>query len=294
VILRLESEGRGRGYTPRRGAVESALRLLYRRDWPARLWGAVPWACDVECARSTLAILAPGHPGLRVGFVSDLHLGPTTPAGLLDAAFGHLAAAQLDVLLLGGDYVFLDATPAKARELASRVRGVPARRKLAVMGNHDLWTHHGLLERALEEAGVELLLNRSVVLDDTTCVVGLDEPWTGDLDAELAFASVGDARTLLVLCHSPEGLWAVRDAIDTMPPGRRVLYVCGHTHGGHIATPWGPVVVPGHVGKRYPQGNHRIGPIQLCVSRGVGGIELPVRTYARPQVHVFDLKNCPS
>jgi hypothetical protein len=240
-----------------------------------------------------VAILAPGHPGLRVGFLSDLHLGPTTPARLLDAAFAHLAAARLDVLLLGGDYVFLDATRARADELASRVRDVPASRKLAVLGNHDLWTRHGLIERALHSVGVEMLVNRSVPLDATTCVVGLDEPWTGDLDAERAFANVGSDRSVIVLCHSPEGLGSARAAIDRLALRRGALYVCGHTHGGHVATPWGPLVVPGRVGKRYPQGQHRVGPVHLCVSRGVGGIELPIRTYAPPQVHVFDLRSCP-
>jgi len=195
------------------------------------------------------------------------------------------------VLLLGGDYVFLDATPARADELASRVRAVPARRKLAVLGNHDLWTRHDLIERALTGVGVELVVNRSVALDDATCVVGLDEPWTGDLDADRAFAHVRANQTILVLCHSPEGFGSATDAI-ARGGHTRALYVCGHTHGGHVATPWGPVIVPGRMGKRYFSGLHRLGAMHLCVSRGVGGIELPIRAYARPQVHVFDLRSC--
>jgi predicted MPP superfamily phosphohydrolase len=197
------------------------------------------------------------------------------------------------VLLFGGDYVFLDATPAKADELAARARAVPAARKLAVLGNHDLWTRHVLIERAFQAAGVEVLLNASVALDGSTRLVGLDEPWTGDLDARRAFADVGDARTVIVLCHSPEGLTSAQDALERAGGEREVLYVCGHTHGGHVSTPWGPIVVPGRMGRRYPEGHHRVGAMHLCVSRGVGGIELPVRTFARPEVHVFDLRSCP-
>jgi predicted MPP superfamily phosphohydrolase len=211
---------------------------------------------------------------------------------LLDNAFAHLCAARLDVLLLGGDYVFLDATEGRAAELASRVKVVPAMRKFAVLGNHDLWTHHPIIERALAAAGVEVLINRNETIrtprGDVT-VVGLDEPWTGNLDAALAFDGANGLKTLLALCHSPEGLPRVQEAIALMEPTPVVLYVCGHTHGGHIATPWGPVVVPGRVGRQYPSGMHELGAVRLYVSRGVGGIELPVRSFARPEVAIFEL-----
>jgi predicted MPP superfamily phosphohydrolase len=232
------------------------------------------------------------HGELRIGFASDLHLGPTTPARLLDNAFEHLSAAKLDLLLLGGDYVFLDATEALAAELAFRVKGVPATRKFAVLGNHDLWTHHPRIERALAGAGVELLINRSETVrtrsGDIT-VVGLDEPWTGNLDVAPAWDGANGVRTHVVLCHSPDGLPPAQEAIRRMRPAPTALYVCGHTHGGHIATPWGPVIVPGRVGKRYPSGLHDLGTLQLYVSRGLGGIELPVRSYAKPEVAIFEL-----
>jgi predicted MPP superfamily phosphohydrolase len=225
-----------------------------------------------------------------VGFVSDLHIGPTTPRPLLDAAFAHLASARLDVLLLGGDYVFLDATEAKARELASWVQEVPAKRKLATLGNHDLWTRHAVIEHALERAGVELLVNRSTPLDAGAFhVVGLDEPWTGHMNPTSAFRGTEGAEALLVLCHSPDGLPETRSVVERMAPQPATLYVCGHTHGGHVATPWGALIVPGPMGKRYPAGLHRVGGVHLHVSRGVGGIEVPIRTYARPDVVVFDL-----
>ena len=94
---------------------------------------------------------------------------------------------------------------------------------------------------------------------------------------------------MIVLCHSPDGLPAATEAILRRPHPPPTLFVCGHTHAGQISTPWGPVVVPGRLGKQFPQGMHTVGPIQLYVSRGVGGVELPVRAYARPEVVVFEL-----
>jgi predicted MPP superfamily phosphohydrolase len=49
------------------------------------------------------------------------------------------------------------------------------------------------------------------------------------------------------------------------------------------------LVVPAVVGKRCPHGFHEIPPIQLHVSRGVGATELPIRTYASPEIAVFEL-----
>jgi predicted MPP superfamily phosphohydrolase len=237
-------------------------------------------------------MLPAGSTPVRIGFVSDLHLGPTTPASVLDAAFEHLARADLDLLLLGGDYVFLDATEAKAMELVARVRAVPARRRFAVLGNHDLWTRHAILERALEGAGVELVLNRSVALDagaGRLTLVGIDEPWTGDPDVERAFEGARSAEAIVVLCHSPDAVRETQAAVEQLPLRPQALYLCGHTHGGHVATPWGPIFVPGPLGREYSAGLYQTGPMQIHVSRGVGATEVAVRTYARPDVAVFDL-----
>ena len=235
-LVILGSRGRGTHYTAKRGLVESALRLAYRGDWPAALWGAIPSSCQVKVRRIIAPVLSSGTRPPRVGFVSDIHIGPTTPPRLLDAAFAHLAQAALDVLLLGGDYVFLDADAAKARTRASLVNRVPAARKFAVLGNHDLWTHHGVLEEALTRAGVHVLNNESRRLDGDSdlFVVGLDEPWTGALDAAAAVRGAAAARSVLVLCHSPDGMPAAVRAVNTLPHAPpRSLPVRSHSRRSH-------------------------------------------------------------
>jgi uncharacterized protein len=290
--LRLQSEGRGTHYSPVRGMIESTLRVAYQGDWPAQLWALVPHSCQVKCVRHSLPFLSPGSKPLRLGFVSDVHLGPTTPARLLENAFAELASAELDILLLGGDYVFLDATKEKADALARHASTVPAKQKFAVLGNHDLWTHHGMLERAFESSGIRVLDNQHVRLDahPEVVIAGIDDPWTGNADARAALSGVRPEDKIIVLCHSPDGLPLCAAALQAHHlPQEGSLYVCGHTHGGHIATPWGAPVVPGPMGKRFPHGQHKVGPFHLHVSRGIGGIELPIRTYAPPEVAVFDL-----
>ena len=285
---RLRAVGRGRNYTLVRAVSEIALRVVYAGGWPARAWALVPGKAPVQRLEHALALSRPLRTPLRVAFASDLHLGPTTPSAVLDQAFALLSAAAPDLLVLGGDYVFLDATPARARELAARVAAVPARTKIAVLGNHDLWTHHPLLEEALADAGVRVLVNDAVRLPpphDDVAVLGLDDPWTGRPDGERAVLACGDAPVRIAVCHAPDGIPFVR--------GRGVsLLLSGHTHGGQIALPGPrPIVVPGPLGKRWPFGLHRIDDdLTLFVSRGVGTTELPIRTFAPPDVAVLTLR----
>jgi hypothetical protein len=196
-----------------------------------------------------------------------------------------LTAARPDVLVLGGDYVFLDATPAMLRELEQRVAAVPAPVKLAVMGNHDLWTRHDLIEGALQRAGVRVLVNEATRLPapfDDVAVIGLDDPFAGKPNPEPALRQAAGAAFRLAVVHSPEGVPFVS--------GQGVgLVLCGHTHGGQIALPSGPVVVHGKQGRRFPAGLFDVAGMPLFVSRGLGMVELPFRVYARSDVSLFTL-----
>ena len=122
----LHASGRGRNYTALRGLSELVLRVVYRDDWPARAWRLVPGRALVQRLEHAIC-LDPARPRttpLRIAFASDLHLGPTTPKTVLDRAFDLLRAAAPDVLVLGGDYVFLDATGRTRVQVAGEVQEV--------------------------------------------------------------------------------------------------------------------------------------------------------------------------
>ena len=277
--------------------MERALSIAYAGGWPARLWAKVPGATRVGRLEHSLAVSGreKDRPPLRVAFASDLHLGPTTPHEVLDAAFAHLSASRADVLALGGDYVFLGATTDRVRELQARVKSVPATVKVAVLGNHDFWARPERLEDGLTEAGVRVLVNQSVRLPpphDDVALLGLDDPLTSHRIEErialqeavdAALARVADAPVKIALCHSPDGYPAVK--------GRGVqLLLAGHTHGGHIALPgYRPLWMPSPHGRLWPFGRHEVEGLTVFVSRGVGGSLVPMRTYAPPDVAVFTI-----
>ena len=281
----LLADGRGRHYSAMRGLVESSLTRLYGASWPGRAWGALPGRCAVDVLRFTEALLPPGSPRLRLGFVSDVHVGPTTHPRAVDCAFDHLARAELDVLCLGGDLVFLEATPAKAARLASLVDRVPAAHKVAVWGNHDLWTFHDRIEAALVEVGVQWLVNDALRLPEPwgqVAILGIDEPYTGDPDAPAALAACGDAAVRLALSHAPEGIQWLQGHVG--------LVLSGHTHGGQVALPGQrPIWVPGDISAEYPAGRFQLDDTVLMVSRGVGAVEVPFRIFAPADVIIIDV-----
>ena len=210
-------------------------------------------------------MLKPGTPNLRIAFASNLHIGPTTSPRLLDNAFEALASLEPDVLILGGDYVFLDATPETASKLHSLVRRVPARAKFAVLGNHDLWTNHAVLQQALEQAGARVLVNDAQRLDEPHAdvwVLGLDDPSTGGPKPAAMLEKTPNDCTRILVCHSPSGFELAREGV--------VLYLSGRAgtrlRSSALQSP---------------------GPAQTCISSGLGATQFPIRR-RRPEVHLLE------
>ena len=273
--------GRGTHYTKGRHVVEWALGNAYRGNWPARMVKALGLQRRVQVVEHHLtpARWPTGQAPIRIAFASDLHAGPTTHPTTLDDAFARLAEVAPDVLLLGGDYVFL--TSEHIHEIARRLAKLP-RPPLgtyAVMGNHDLWADDAEITRALEAAGARVLINERVELAPHIALVGMDDPWTG-LQAAPPFTEDDAVRILLV--HAPEAMLE-EPAFD--------LAICGHTHGGHVALPGGiPILVPGPASRRYAHGRYDLtNERTLLVSRGVGSTEVAPRWNADPDIVLVTL-----
>lgn len=278
--------GRGLKYSSARHAVEWALGHAYRGHWPARIVRALGMQRRVHVRHHRIATArwpANTRP-LRIVFASDLHAGPTTHPSLLDEAFALLAATDADVILLGGDYVFLtaDYIPWIAERLArlSAPLGI-----FGVLGNHDLWADDAAIVSALSHAGARMLVNERVVLPAPfahVTIAGLDDPWTGIVPTRPVFTD--DDRVRVVLTHAPEAMLHLDDEPFE-------LAVCGHTHGGHIALPGGiPILVPGPLSRRHAHGRYDLTHDRtLIVSRGIGGTEVALRLNADPDILVIEL-----
>ena len=269
---------------------EVLLGLVYGEGWAAALAHRTGLQGSVGAAEHALHLCQrpADAPPLRVGFASDFHAGPTTHPALLRAACAALAEADVDLLLLGGDFVSLHAR--HVERLTGLLASVPAPLgRFAVLGNHDLWADDAFITARLEEAGIQVLTNRNVRLaapHDDVWVCGLDDPTRGAPDAAAALHGAEGRR--LVLMHSPDGLLALQSR-------RFDIAFCGHTHAGQISLPGSRLlVVPeGDLSRRYPSGHFQLddgGERQLLVSPGIGCSTVPVRLFAPPRVHICELR----
>ena len=198
-----------------------------------------------------------------------------------------LAQLAPDVLVLGGDYVFLDVNRRDgARAGGAGGGGAGAHEARGARQPRPLDASR-LIERALERAGCRVLVNdahaacRRRTID--FAIVGIDEPWTGARRRRRAPSPPVTRRSNIAVSHAPEGLPFVEGR------GAKLL-LCGHTHGGQIALPRGPVVVHGPLGRRWPSGLHHLAGMDLFVSRGIGMVDVPLRAYAPSDVSLFTLR----
>jgi predicted MPP superfamily phosphohydrolase len=262
--------------------------LLRPANWAARLSYALGLQGHVCASEITLGpkhaeAHRPRRP-LRIAFGSDFHAGGMTDDRTLEQACATLAELEPDVLLLGGDFVTSRAVDVE--RIAPLLAEIPAPLgKFAVLGNHDLYVETAHVEARLESAGITVLTNSYVRLADPfgdVVICGLDDALEGNPLPHLALDGVEGTR--IVLMHSPDVLTALGDREFD-------LALCGHTHGGQIALPWGtPIIVPGgRLSRRYCRGRYQVGcndANALLVSRGIGCSALPLRLFAAPEVHL--------
>jgi predicted MPP superfamily phosphohydrolase len=214
-------------------------------------------------------VTLPGLPrerdGLRMVFVSDLHLGSQIGAAWLKGLTAQIAALSPDLIAIGGDLVDNDIF---------RVQGmIPELRALhaplgvwAVLGNHDSYGGAAEASQIMQDSGYHVLHDESAEVIpglrlagvDDLGVRGRDGPADGFIKKALQLVRPG-REGCVFLSHTP----VEADAAAQAGAG---LMLCGHTHGGQI-WPFNFLVQ-----MRYPElvGRFAHAPMTLIISRGAG------------------------
>ncbi len=252
----------------------------------------------VETLTLPIRDLPPDLQGLRLVQMSDFHFdGVRLSEDLLLAAIEAANAARPDLILLTGDFVTSDPSPAYG--LARYLRALRARVGIyAVLGNHDLYwsTARATVTDALGRIGIRVLWNEAVYpLGPGLAVVGLPDCRT---HGSVYFRPVPVMSQIppevprLVLSHNP-------DSAAMLRRWRVDLQLSGHTHGGQVVLPiLGPL--PRWIERLIPwrrkvlehwewaEGLHAVGSNRLYVNRGLGTY-LPGRLFCPPEVTVITL-----
>ena len=229
--------------------------------------------------------------GLRVAFLSDLHVGsPHWGVERLRTLVTRVNEEKPDLILLGGDYLINDiafGSRVSSAEIAAELSHLHAPLGvLAVLVNHDWWNNGQEVRAVFEAHGLTVLDDESRTIDargSRFCVLGLRDEYVRERTPaeELSLAPPG--CPLLVVVHEPD----IFPELDE----RASLTLAGHTHGGQVALPLlGRLIVPSRFGQRYAAGHVIEHGRHLFVTTGLGTSILPVRFGVPPEFAVLTLR----
>ena len=252
--------------------------------------------------------LDPAFDGIKILYVSDLHIASGGELAKTLALFDELQAVHPDVLVLGGDYTaenpmgLLASRGADARssprqaELSRRFfEGLASFNatygKFAVAGDQD----NGAavpLESFVPAGRVTLLRDHAVVLTKAShklVLAGLDDWRTGGQTLSRVFDGCDAKDTVILVSHTPEALPPLFLNDPSASPVCDVA-LTGHTMGGRVALFGRELFNP--LGERdYPAGWQIMGMNTQClISRGLNCNWPPLRLGTRPEVHVLTLR----
>lgn len=249
----------------------------------------------------------------RIGFLTDFHLGVYVPTEWVEQSVQMLRAAKVDVLLLGGDFIWLPdrdlveslypirnkrflrdsddlSVASDIFEEISRVTSQlnPRDGTYAVLGNHDRWTDPIACVRKFSERNIRVLINEDVVVSRGAArlrLIGVDDYWTGipEMPKLPQRNRPEEARVLLV--HNPD----YTSELIQGPPPDIDLALSGHTHGGQVKL---PLIGPIHYNiedQRFREGVFKYQGVTSYTSRGIGVVEIPFRFNCPPEVSVISL-----
>ncbi len=231
-----------------------------------------------------------GHlDGLRIVVLSDFHHDDYGSASLIEEAVGASNAFDPHLVLMLGDYVSED--PGVMDLLVPLFR--PLRAKLGVfgiLGNHDHTYGPDEIVDRLQKGGIEIFRNRARQFTyggGSFSVAGMESHWTGRPNWPGLQQALPEDQPVILCWHEPDTF------VRTQKEPRLALQLSGHTHGGQICAPWGPLRLPRY-GKRYVRGLFEESGTGLYVSRGLGVLDIPIRLFSPPEVTCITLKAGPA
>jgi predicted MPP superfamily phosphohydrolase len=178
-----------------------------------------------------------------------------------------------------------------SRQICESLRELDARDGIyAVLGNHDHWTDVQAVSDAIREAGIQLMINESAMIErdgERLYIAGVDDIWENKQDLDAALSDIPTDSCVILLAHEPD--YADTAATD----GRIDLQLSGHSHGGQIRLPLiGAPVLP-VLAKHYDQGLYTIQDMKLYVNRGLGMLDPPVRFLCPSEITCMTLRSIP-
>lgn len=281
------ADGENSQTTPEAFSRRSVLKLIGAGSLGLGLSGIVgytyafqiePHWLKFERIQLSLLDLPTAFEGLTLVCLSDFHREPGESLSYIERVVRLTNQHQPDVICLLGDYVFSHA--GSIHGLASVLANLEAKLGVyAILGNHDYWTDASTVRTGLEQAGIDVLVNDTVLLERGGAelpLIGLDDGWSGkpELQGDLYETS----KPVLVMIHEPD----FADRLSENPTVRLVL--SGHSHGGQVKPLFFDAPIRPAYARKYAAGLYQVDRMYLYVTRGIGVIPPRARFNCRPEI----------
>ena len=252
---------------------------------------------EIHRRKMPLRNLDPSFAGFKIVQISDLHYSPVVWSRYLIQYLSWVNELEPDLVVVTGDLITGGYRFAhRIATILSHLRATHG--VICTFGNHDYSVYGKNLpaegERRADYLEKCLKGRKLIVLRNQVCevrrngsrtpllLVGLDDEWSGHLDANKAFNRVGDDLPVICLNHNPANCTHLMRY-----PWQWML--SGHTHGRQLAA--------GRLGRRfYPHryrhfthGYYAVNGRHLYVNRGLSYGQR-VLEWCRPEITAFRLE----
>lgn len=226
--------------------------------------------------------------GFQIAFISDLYFGENVTLSELDYLITTLHAANVDLVLFGGDLFGRDLSNQEYQAFLEVMNKLRVKHGMfAVNGDKDI-DFAGLSQRFYEDYAVELLENelRKIYSEDGGFfyLIGLDSQNTSDPVLSSIYEEIGDTNFSLSFFHHPNV--ASNGIVQTSP-----LLLAGHTFGGQEYIPFISQFEDRFKGLHFINGKYYLHNSLLHVSNGVGTTNEKQRFLTRSEILIYTLKH---
>lgn len=234
--------------------------------------------------RLTVKTAKPMNEPLDIVLVSDTHLGRWFGNRQLDKLARLVDEQNPDVVLIAGDIMNDSTYYYDKNNMGEQLKKLKAPLGVyAVLGNHDYSGNQAAITKAVENTGIKVLDNESVLIDDSVWLIGRSDIMDPRprLSAKSLVAQVDTTKPVILLEHSID----FTDEFKQVPTD---LHLSGHTHGGQIF----PMTIYMQKFKKIlVHGTKMVNDTRFLVTSGYGFGAVPFRLGTRSEIWVITLES---
>lgn len=216
---------------------------------------------------------------LRIAFVSDFHLGETTPVKFVERFVNEIGIIKPDIMLYGGDSAEGGKEDEKMKKFETLLGSINTNYgSYGVLGNHE---HYASQDKGtfFSKSGIEILRDTLIIIDNSFTLAGRNDSHERNRKSvEDIMKYAPDSLPVILLDHRPT-------EIEQVSRTNADIQISGHTHKGQLF----PINMITNKVYELHYGYMKSGNTHFFVSSGIRLWGPPVRTIGKSEILVIDV-----